>query len=173
MSVGKIYGYQWRSWADNVDQLQILLEGLKTNPTSRRHLLTTYDPAVLDDMCLPPCHVLTQFHVTNVGYLDCAVTMRSVDLCLGLPSDVVLYAALTILIAAEVGLRPGTITFMMGNTHVYTNHIATWHDQRIKPICSAPSYSLKQPIAVEAFMPTDISIHDYHHSGKMSYAFNV
>src|SRR5262245_20744803 len=106
MRVGKVYGAKWRDFGGE-DQLRNLVSGLVMNPEGRRHVMTTWDPAERDQ-CLPPCHILSQFFVDE-NRLSLAVYMRSVDLCLGLPSDVVLYAGLLVLVAKEVELGPGSI----------------------------------------------------------------
>lgn len=128
--LGRIYGVQWREWQSVTragdtkitDQLRILVENLRGDPFSRRHLVTAYNPGELDSMCLPPCHVMFQVYCTGGGYLDLAVTMRSVDLFLGLPFDVASYATLQHLLAREVGRWPRRLTFFFGDSHVYLNH---------------------------------------------------
>lgn len=175
MKVGKIYGAQWRKWGrTEKDQLAELIKNLRDDPFSRRHLLTTYNPEELYLACLPPCHVLSQFNVTTDGYLDCIVTMRSVDLMLGLPADVVLYASLLILISAHVNLKPGNLTFMLGDTHVYANHIKTWNDeQHGRPGHVEPTWLLSEFADILKFVPDDLELIDYQHGAKIDYAFNV
>ena len=120
--VGKIYGYQWRYWGESkLDQLKMLIDGLKKDPFGRRHVLTTWNPEQLDDMCLPPCHLLCQFIMANDG-LHCVVYMRSVDIALGLPSDLVLYGMLHQLVAQEINTTPFSLTFQFGNAHIYEVH---------------------------------------------------
>lgn len=172
-TVGKIYGYQWRHFGGRYDQLRALIQELRTNPKGRRHLLTTYNPAELHEMCLPPCHLLAQFNASNFGKLDCIVTMRSVDLCLGLPNDVILYATLMLLICNEVDLQPGMLTFMMGDTHVYKNHIPVIDTQFDKPQHPLPAYSLSPKSTLNTFVPGDIALINYNHSGVLKYEFNV
>lgn len=172
--VGRIYGAQWRNWRGGHDQIKELIYNLKHNTGSRRHLLTTYDPAELGLGCLPPCHLLAQFHVTNTDRLDCMVTMRSVDLCLGLPSDVALYAALMLIICNDVGCLPGRLIFSLGDTHIYTNHEEPWMKHREQDIYELPRYSLAcRSNLIDTFTPDDLVIVNYKHSPKVPYVFNV
>ena len=172
--VGQIYGAQWRNWlgCNNDDQLKTLVENLKANPHSRRHVLTTYDPGETY-ACLPPCHLLAQFNVTNDGNLDCIVYMRSVDLCLGLPSDVVLYATLILVISNQVGLKPGKLVFMMGDTHIYENHVTIWHTQAVLKHYELPKYKLDSTATIDNFRPDHLDLLNYEHGDKLDYTFNV
>ena len=172
MSVGVIYGSQWRNWEGKLDQFEVLIKGLRTNPSSRRHILTTWNPSELHDMCLPPCHILAQFNVTNTGKLDCCVTMRSVDLILGLPSDVILYAALLLLVCRETGYSPGTIVFQMGDTHIYDGHILQWAAQRMNTKYVLPTWDLGE-CSVDSFHPRDLTLINYKHGDKIVYPFNA
>jgi thymidylate synthase len=172
-SVGQIYGAQWRAWQSNdLDQLQKLIDGIYDNPYSRRHLLTTYDPSETWQ-CLPPCHLLAQFNVTSNNHLDCIVYMRSVDLCLGLPSDVILYATLLLIIAKQTKLAPGNLTFMMGDTHIYENHLETWEIQRMEQCHELPTYYLDPGATIDNFDPDYFQLIDYTHGDKLAYPFNV
>jgi thymidylate synthase len=173
LSVGEVYGYQWRNWAGYLDQLSLLVKNLKRDPYSRRHLLTTYDPARLAEMCLPPCHLLTQYNVRTSKHLDCIVTMRSVDLCLGLPSDIILYATLLVILCNETGYTPGKLTFMLGDTHVYKNHIDQFQKHAQRPMHKLPRYKINGAADTKTFVPADLSLEDYKHSGVLSYALNT
>lgn len=131
--LGRIYGVQWRRWRSPgmghkpIDQLRIAVETLRKDPWSRRAVVTAWNPAELDDVCLPPCHTMFQFsqrHDRNgVATLDCAVTMRSVDTFLGMPFDIASYALLTHLAAWELGIAVGKLTMWFGDTHLYLNHL--------------------------------------------------
>jgi len=166
--VGKIYGYQWRNF-NGVDQIEKLVQSLIIDPDSRRHILSAWNPADLPDMCLPPCHILAQFQV-NYGQLDCIVYMRSVDLCLGLPTDVVLYATLLIVLAGRVRLDPGKLTFMMGDTHVYEGHLATWQIQSKRQHHTPPSYRYEpNPLGLYDFHPDRINLLGYVHEAPINY----
>lgn len=171
--VGRIYGVQWRDWAGKLDQIQTLVAGLQENPYGRRHLLTTYNPAELDDMCLPPCHILSQFNVRTSKHLDCIVTMRSVDLCLGLPSDIILYATLLLLLCNETGYKPGKLTFMLGDTHVYRNHVDTFQEHAIRKMHALPEFALAKSATTDTFHPQHLTLSNYQHSGVLHYVFNA
>lgn len=122
---GRIYGVQWRFWQGpegEVDQIDKLIEGLRKDPFGRRHIITAWNPGELDMMCLPPCHILAQFNVTNDGHLECMMFQRSVDTFLGLPFNIASYALLTYLIAKVTGLKPGRLIMSLGDVHIYSNH---------------------------------------------------
>lgn len=170
--VGRIYGAQWRNF-NGCDQLKRLLVGLKNNPTSRRHILSAYNPAELEQGCLPPCHLLAQYSVRRGGFLESCVYMRSVDLCVGLPTDVVLYAALQAIIAHELKLYPGAITFMLGDAHIYENHIPLLQTQLSREIAAPPLYSIEEDMQVLNFHQEDITIFNYTPQEAIKYEFNV
>lgn len=176
MSVGRIYGAQWREWSAypeaSVDQIARLVQGIDRNPSSRRHLLTTFNPAEINAGCLPPCHLLSQFNVRG-SCVDLIVYMRSVDLCLGLPSDVVLYAALLILVCKATHYRPGKITFMLGDTHVYDNHRDAWDVQRQRVPLPLPPFALNSSATIEDFLASDIQLLDYQHGERLDYPLNA
>jgi len=171
--VGKIYGYQWRNWEGGLDQVRELITNLKNNPYSRRHLLTTYNPAELDEGCLPPCHLLAQFNVRTTKQLDCIVTMRSVDLCLGLPSDIILYATLLLILCNEAGYTPGKLIFMLGDTHVYRDHIDVFQEHAKRPMHALPKFKLNTAATVNTFQADDLELTDYNHSGVLNYEFHA
>ncbi len=124
--LGPVYGKQWRSWAAPdgrvIDQIAGLLEGLKTNPNSRRHVVSAWNPADVDDMALPPCHCLFQFFVAD-GKLSCQLYQRSADVFLGVPFNVASYALLTLMMAQVLGLKPGEFVHTFGDAHLYLNHL--------------------------------------------------
>ncbi|THV24878.1 thymidylate synthase [Peteryoungia ipomoeae] len=123
--LGPVYGAQWRSWPDydggHIDQIAKLIEGLKTNPNSRRHIVSAWNPALVDDMALPPCHCLFQFYVAD-GKLSCQLYQRSADIFLGVPFNIASYALLTLMVAQVVGLKPGDFIHTLGDAHLYANH---------------------------------------------------
>lgn len=121
LQVGRIYGAQWRKWNSWYDQLKAVVDGIKQDPYGRRHIMTTWNPTELDHMCLPPCHLLVQF-ILYGNTLEAVVYMRSVDIALGLPSDIITYSVLTMLIAKETGYQPGQVHFQFGDAHVYEPH---------------------------------------------------
>jgi thymidylate synthase len=124
--LGHIYGYQWRSWptADgrSVDQISNVVKAIKTNPDSRRHIVSAWNPGELDQMALPPCHVLFQFYVAD-GKLSCQLYQRSCDIFLGVPFNIASYALLTLMMAQVTGLKPGEFIHTLGDAHIYLNHI--------------------------------------------------
>ncbi len=124
--LGPVYGVQWRSWPTpdgrHVDQVSEVLHTLRTNPDSRRMLVSAWNVAELDKMALAPCHALFQFHVAD-GKLSCQLYQRSADLFLGVPFNIASYALLTMLVAAEVGLEPGDFIWTGGDCHIYDNHV--------------------------------------------------
>ncbi|MDD4656831.1 MAG: thymidylate synthase [Bacteroidales bacterium] len=123
--LGPVYGHQWRSWSapngEKIDQLSQLIEGIKKNPDSRRHMLSAWNPADLDKMALPPCHALFQFYVAN-GKLSCQLYQRSADVFLGVPFNLASYALLTMMIAQVCNLKLGHFVHTFGDAHIYTNH---------------------------------------------------
>ena len=174
MLVGKIYGAQWRDF-NGVDQIDGLYYSLKNEPHSRRHLLTTYNPAELGMGCLPPCHLLAQFNVTNDLELECIVYMRSVDLCIGLPTDIVLYASLLIVMSEWLGFEPGRLIFMMGDTHVYEDHVPIWLTQHaFRARRKLPSYTYKAELqGANNFHPRQFKLEDYTHDTAIEYPFHA
>lgn len=123
--LGPVYGFQWRHWkgrdGKKVDQLATVIENIKKNPQSRRHIVTAWDPSVLDKVALPPCHMYFQFFVGD-GTLDCTMYQRSVDSFLGLPFNIASYAALTMMVAQVCGLKANKFNWIGGDTHIYLNH---------------------------------------------------
>jgi thymidylate synthase len=124
--LGPVYGAQWRSWAApdgrSIDQLQEVVDTLKTDPDSRRMVVTAWNPADLPDMALAPCHCLFQFYVAE-GRLSCQLYQRSADVFLGVPFNIASYALLTLMMAQVTGLRPGEFVHTFGDAHLYLNHL--------------------------------------------------
>lgn len=124
--LGPVYGKQWRRWATadgrEIDQIGLLIEGLKNNPDSRRHLVSAWNPGEVDKMKLPPCHALFQFYVAD-GRLSCQLYQRSADIFLGVPFNIASYALLTLMVAQVCGYRPGDFVHTLGDAHLYTNHL--------------------------------------------------
>ena len=123
--LGPVYGYQWRSWpapdGRHIDQIANLLKMLHGNPNSRRLIVSAWNPALVDDMALPPCHCLFQFYVAD-GTLSCQLYQRSADIFLGVPFNIASYALLTMMIAQVAGLKPGEFIHTLGDAHIYANH---------------------------------------------------
>ncbi len=124
--LGHVYGYQWRSWptpeGGHVDQIAQLVDSLRNNPDSRRHIVSAWNVADIPNMALPPCHALFQFYVAD-GRLSCQLYQRSADLFLGVPFNIASYALLTRMMAQVVGLEPGEFIHTLGDTHIYLNHL--------------------------------------------------
>ncbi|OIQ15505.1 MAG: thymidylate synthase [Bacteriovorax sp. MedPE-SWde] len=125
--LGPVYGYQWRHWTrpdgSEVDQVANLVKGLKENPRSRRHIITAWNPADVDDMALPPCHAFVQFYVSTDGKLSCQLYQRSADIFLGVPFNIASYALFTMMLAQVCGYEPGDFVHTMGDAHLYSNHL--------------------------------------------------
>lgn len=123
--LGPVYGYQWRSWPTskngNIDQIAKVVDAIKTNPYSRRHIVSAWNPEFVDEMALPPCHTLFQFYVAE-GKLSCQLYQRSADFFLGVPFNIASYALLTMMVAQVCDLKPGTFVHTFGDAHVYHNH---------------------------------------------------
>ncbi len=131
-NLGRIYGAQWRDWrtpgGGSIDQIANVIEQIKRNPDSRRHIVTAWNPAEIGQMALPPCHVLFQFFVVD-GVLSCQLYQRSADLFLGVPFNIASYALLTLLFAQVCGLKPGTFVHTFGDLHLYQNHLTQAREQ--------------------------------------------
>lgn len=124
--LGKIYGYQWRSWTatgnKTIDQISEVIDSIKNKPHSRRHIVSAWNVGDLDEMALPPCHILFQFYV-NKGALSCQLYQRSADIFLGVPFNIASYSLLTMMVAQVTGLKPGEFVHTLGDAHIYLNHI--------------------------------------------------
>lgn len=123
--LGPVYGKQWRKWETSdgrvIDQISLMVEQIKTNPNSRRHMVSAWNPAEVEEMALPPCHCLFQFFVAN-GKLSCQLYQRSADIFLGVPFNIASYALLTMMMAQVTGLEPGEFVHSFGDLHLYLNH---------------------------------------------------
>ena len=183
--LGRIYGVQWRHWKSHIpegepdiddeygktwfdpihkeiDQLSILIEGIKQDPNGRRHILTTWNPGELDSMALPPCHVLCQFYVNKNKELSCHMYQRSVDVFLGLPFNIASYALLTHLIAQVCGLGVAELVISTGDTHIYTNHVEQVKEQLSRTPLPLATLKLNPDIKnIDDFSPKDIELVDY------------
>ena len=124
-NLGPVYGHQWRSWESSdgrtIDQLSNLIEGIKTNPDSRRHIISAWNPGDIEKMALPPCHAMFQFYVAD-GHLSCQLYQRSADVFLGVPFNIASYALFTMMVAQVCDLKPGEFVHTFGDAHIYTNH---------------------------------------------------
>ncbi|MDR9467041.1 thymidylate synthase [Marinospirillum sp.] len=167
--LGPVYGYQWRSWpapdGGSVDQISNLLEQIKTNPDSRRLIVSAWNPALVDEMALPPCHCLFQFYVAD-GKLSCQLYQRSADIFLGVPFNIASYALLTHMIAQVCGLEVGDFVHTLGDAHLYSNHLDQADLQLSRNPLPLPQLQLNPQIKdLFAFTFEDIVIAGYdHHS---------
>jgi thymidylate synthase len=162
--LGPVYGKQWRSWAapdgQVIDQIARLVEGLRTNPNSRRHIVSAWNPADVDDMALPPCHCLFQFFVAD-GKLSCQLYQRSADVFLGVPFNIASYALLTHMVAQVVGLDVGEFVHTLGDAHLYLNHLEQARTQLARAPYRFPRLKLADKRDLFAFDYEDIALEDY------------
>lgn len=163
--LGPVYGYQWRSWPDpkggSIDQIAKLVDMIKTNPDSRRLIVSAWNPALVDEMALPPCHCLFQFYVAN-GELSCQLYQRSADIFLGVPFNIASYALLTLMIAQITGLKPGDFVHSFGDAHLYLNHVDQAKEQLARAPFHAPQMILDKSVQkLEDF--------DFHHFSLTDY----
>jgi thymidylate synthase len=153
--LGRVYGAQWRDWRgpndERIDQIDRLIEQIKTNPDSRRLIITAWNPAEVDAMALPPCHALFQFHVQD-GALSCQLYQRSADLFLGVPFNIASYALLTRMVAQVCGLTSGEFIHTFGDLHLYRNHLAQAREQLARTPRPLPRMELN---------PAVKNIHDF------------
>lgn len=192
--LGRIYGVQWRHWrklvqrgegsysddfgnsyrrtntvqVKEVDQLSNLITGLKENPYDRRHLLSAWNPGELDQMALPPCHVLCQFYVGKGGNLSCHMYQRSVDVFLGLPFNIASYALLTHMVAQVCGYTPGELVISTGDTHIYHTHRPQVEEQLEREPYQLPSLWLNPGVMdITKFTMDDIRLDGYTSHGQL------
>ncbi|WP_313104621.1 thymidylate synthase [Brevundimonas sp.] len=162
--LGPVYGKQWRSWAApngaSIDQISKLVHGLKTNPNSRRHIVSAWNPADVDDMALPPCHCLFQFFVAD-GKLSCQLYQRSADVFLGVPFNIASYALLTHMLAQVVGLEPGDFVHTFGDAHLYLNHLEQAELQLTRQPLPLPTLTVADKTDLFGFEMSDFVLNDY------------
>jgi thymidylate synthase len=193
--LGRVYGVQWRRWqtpSDNdedilfrddfgswysggpgpaikiVDQLTDLIKGIKTDPNGRRHIMSAWNPGELDQMALPPCHVMCQFYVSNKGELSCHMYQRSVDVFLGLPFNIASYALLTHMIAQVCDLTVGELIISTGDTHIYQNHLEQVKEQLGRTSFPAPTLNLTASVKdITMFTMADVQLTNYQCHGAI------
>lgn len=170
--VGRIYGMQWRRWRkpvirinkvvlQNLDQLHDLIEGIKEDPYSRRHIMTAWNPGELELMSLPPCHILSQFYVNN-GKLSCHMYQRSADMFLGMPFNIASYALLTHMIAQACNLDVGDLIISVGDAHIYSNHFDQVKEQLSRELLPLPTLQLNPSIQmITHFTMDDVELVGY------------
>jgi thymidylate synthase len=164
--LGPVYGYQWRNWptpdGGSIDQITNLLQTLRTNPDSRRMIVSAWNVADLPEMALEPCHVLFQFYVAD-GRLSCQLYQRSADMFLGVPFNIASYALLTRMIADQVGLRPGDFIWVGGDCHIYANHVEQVREQLTRPAFEFPALDLAPAGSLFDYTFEHFSLVDYQH----------
>jgi thymidylate synthase len=164
--LGPVYGVQWRSWptpdGGHVDQIEQLLRRLRSDPDSRRLVVSAWNVAALDEMALPPCHAFFQFYVA-AGRLSCQLYQRSADLFLGVPFNIASYALLTHLIAAEVGLRVGEFIWTGGDCHIYDNHVDQVREQLARAPYPFPTLRIRPKPSLFDYDYEDFEVLDYRH----------
>ena len=191
--LGRVYGVQWRHWRTpmetggsftndfghsfsvreginiiEVDQLKSLIEGIKADPYGRRHILTAWNPGELDAMALPPCHVLAQFYVGADGRLSCQMYQRSCDMFLGVPFNIASYSLLTAMIAQVCGLAVGEFVHVLGDAHIYLNHVEQVKEQLTREPLPAPTLWLNPDVKdITRFTMADIRLDGYTSHGAI------
>lgn len=185
--LGRIYGVQWRDWRTphrrwinsstfenvSIDQIATLINGIKNDPEGRRHIITAWNPAELDQMALPPCHILSQFDVTD-GKLSCQLYQRSADFPLGVPYNIASYALLTHMIAQVCNLEVGDFIHSIGNAHIYLNQIDGVKEQLSREPLPLPSLQLNQSISdIDKFTLDDITLVNYQYHEPIKIPFST
>ncbi len=174
--LGPIYGYQWRSWPSPdgkpTDQISNVIEGIKTDPDSRRHIVSAWNVGELEKMNLPPCHILFQFYVAN-GKLSCQLYQRSADAFLGVPFNIASYSLLTMMVAQVTGLKPGEFVHTFGDAHIYSNHIRQVKLQLKRKPYPLPTMQINPEIKnISGFSFEDFQLNNYqahpHIKGKVA-----
>lgn len=165
-NLGPVYGYQWRSWpapdGRHIDQISNLLQQIKHNPDSRRLIVSAWNPALIDEMALPPCHALFQFYVVE-GKLSCQLYQRSADIFLGVPFNIASYALLTMMIAQVCDLEPGEFIHTLGDAHLYSNHFEQAKLQLSRTPKKLPQMHLNPKVKdLFSFQFEDFTLTDYH-----------
>ena len=176
--LGRVYGVQWRNWRsfksvghpegsdlltgkwDSIDQFSNLIEGIKKDPDSRRHILSAWNPGELDQMALPPCHVLSQFDVTD-GKLSCQLYQRSADMFLGVPFNIASYSLLTHIIANECDLEVGDFVWCGGDCHIYSNHIEQVKEQLTREPKELPTLVFPRDKKIANYVVSDFVLENY------------
>ena len=162
--LGPVYGYQWRSWptpdGGHVDQIAKVIESIRTNPDSRRHIVSAWNVADVDDMALPPCHTMFQFYVAD-GKLSCQLYQRSADIFLGVPFNIASYALLTMVVAQLTDLEPGEFVHTLGDAHLYSNHLDQARLQLTREPLPLPTMKIARKDAIDDFDLEDFELIGY------------
>lgn len=163
--LGPVYGYQWRSWpapdGRHIDQISNVVDMIKRSPDSRRLIVSAWNPALVDEMALPPCHSLFQFYVVD-GRLSCQLYQRSADIFLGVPFNIASYALLTMMVAQVCGLQPGDFVHTLGDAHLYSNHLEQAQLQLTREPRPLPTMQINPDVTdLFAFRFEDFSLQGY------------
>ncbi|MEC7911546.1 MAG: thymidylate synthase [Pseudomonadota bacterium] len=164
--LGPIYGVQWRDW-NGVDQIHELVDGLKTNPFGRRHILSAWNVEMIESMALPPCHVMSQFYVSSNGVLSCQMYQRSADMFLGVPFNIASYALLQSILANILDLEPGDFVHTFGDAHIYKNSINQVKEQLTREPKKLPRLIMPNIQSLESLK--EMSIDDFVLKGYKSH----
>lgn len=168
--LGPVYGHQWRSWptpdGGTIDQIERVVEGLRTNPDSRRHIVSAWNVAEIDSMALPPCHTMFQFYVTPAGEggrprLSCQLYQRSADIFLGVPFNIASYALLTMMVAQQVDMEPGEFVHTLGDAHLYSNHLDQAAEQLTRSPGPLPRMEITRRDSIDAYELEDFTLVGY------------
>jgi thymidylate synthase len=163
--LGPVYGYQWRSWpapnGQHIDQIAAVIDQIKKNPDSRRHIVSAWNVADIDRMALAPCHALFQFYVAN-GKLSCQLYQRSADVFLGVPFNIASYALLTMMVAQVCSLAPGDFVHAFGDVHLYSNHLDQAREQLTRDPRPLPTMMLNPSVtSIFDFQFSDFTLENY------------
>ena len=162
--LGPVYGVQWRSWPTpdgrHVDQLAAVIEAIKNNPDSRRHIVSAWNVADLEEMALPPCHTMFQFYVAG-GRLSCQLYQRSADIFLGVPFNIASYALLTHMVAQQTGLEVGDFVHTLGDAHIYLNHLEQARLQLTREPRPLPTLELAKRDSIDSYEISDVHLIGY------------
>ncbi|PWD50278.1 thymidylate synthase [Serinibacter arcticus] len=168
--LGPVYGVQWRSWptpdGGHIDQITKVVADLRSNPDSRRHIVSAWNVAAIDDMALAPCHAFFQFYVAD-GRLSCQLYQRSADMFLGVPFNIASYALLTHMVAQQVGLEVGDFVWTGGDCHVYDNHVEQVSEQLTREAYAFPTLRLRKAASILDYTFEDVEIVDYTHHAAL------
>ncbi len=164
--LGPVYGSQWRSWptlqGTQIDQIATVVKSIILKPDSRRHIVSAWNPAEVDDMALPPCHCLFQFYVAD-DKLSCQLYQRSADIFLGVPFNIASYALLTMMVAQVTGLKPGEFIHTLGDAHLYVNHLEQAKEQLGRDIRPLPTMDINPKVAdIFGFDYADFTLTNYN-----------
>lgn len=160
--LGPVYGKQWRNW-NGIDQITKLIDGIKTKPHSRRHIVSAWNVSEIEKMKLPPCHALFQFYVHTDGRLSCQLYQRSADVFLGVPFNIASYALLTMMVAQVTGLKPGDFVHTFGDAHLYLNHVEQAREQLSRTPRALPTMKLNPAVkSIFDFKFDDFTLENYN-----------